>query len=133
MIRDGRPEDAQAVAELVGRAHLHAVGRPHDDGVDELEERWTPLLAGAARTWVWEQDGLLAGVLALRDREVLTLCVDPTAQGAGVGAALHDLVLAELGEGPATLRAPAESDQARMFLRARGWREEPEGSGTYVR
>ena len=133
MIREARPEDLQGIAELVGRAHLHAVGRPTDKGVDELEAAWDERLARGVRVWVWEQDDVLAGVVALDGREVLTLCVDPTAQGAGVGAALHDLVLAELGEGEATLGAPAESDQARMFLTGRGWREEPEGSGTYVR
>ena len=133
MIREARPEDAQGIAELVGRAHLHAVGRPTDDGVDDLEERWAARLGGAGRAWVWEQDDLLAGVVALEGRDVVTLCVDPTAQGAGVGAALHDLVLGELGEGPSSLQAPAESDQARVFLTHRGWREDPEGSGTYVR
>lgn len=132
MIRAASADDAPAIAELLGRAHLHATGQPHDEGVDELEERWSGLLA-ESRAWVWCQDGLVAGVLALRDREVLALCVDPTAQGAGVGAALHDLALEELGEGPAKLHAPAGSDQARVFLGARGWREEPEGSGEYVR
>jgi ribosomal protein S18 acetylase RimI-like enzyme len=120
VIREGRPEDAREVAELVGRAHLHAVGRPAEDGVEELEERWAARLGGEARVWVWEQDDLLAGVVAVDGRDVLALCVDPTAQGAGVGVALHDLVLGELGEGEATLSAPAESEQARVFLTGRG-------------
>lgn len=133
MIREAAPQDARGIAELVGRAVMHALGHPAGEGVDELEERWSGRLAGEARTWVWEQDGLLAGVVALCDREVVALCVDPAAQGAGVGAALHDLVLAELGDGPASFRAPAESDQARVFLAGRGWREDPAGSGTFVR
>ncbi|WP_205698193.1 GNAT family N-acetyltransferase [Conexibacter sp. SYSU D00693] len=133
MIREGRPEDARPLAELVGRAHLHAVGRPADEGVDELEELWAARLGGGARVWVWDQNDVVSGVVALAGRDVVSLCVDPTAQGAGVGAALHELVLTELGEGEARLMAPAESDQSRVFLGERGWREEPEGSGTYVR
>jgi len=130
VIREARPGDVRAIAELVGRAHLHAVGTPAEASVDELEERWAGHVHGRARVWVAEQDDLLAGVTALDGDEILVLCVDPTAQGAGVGAQLHDLVAAEGGR---IVRAPQGSDQLRMFLGARGWREEPDGSGTYVR
>jgi GNAT superfamily N-acetyltransferase len=131
VIRALRPEDAPAVAAL----HVRAWQRAYADFVapedmpmlGEREATWSGPLAGP--TWVWDQDGLVAGVVQVRDDELGVLYVDPPAQGAGIGAALHDHALAQIrgaGHARATAWVFTANGQGRDFYAARGWR--PDGT-----
>jgi GNAT superfamily N-acetyltransferase len=142
--------DAEAIAGISVRTWYHA----YQDFLDPrtLAERtverqlplWEQRLGGDApgETWVAEIAGRVAGYasVGLSDDadaapgtgSLLALYIDPPAQGAGLGAVLHDHAvarLAALGGAPATLWCFAENDQARVFYEHRGWLYDPSGEG----
>ena len=140
MIRPAAVADADAVSAVQRRAWVHA----YADIVD-LDDMMTPV-AQAARwrealaeedvpTWVWDQDGRIAGfATAGRSRdgdagadvgEVYAIYVDPPAQGAGVGSALlaHAVDwLREAGFRAALLWTFEANGAARAFYEHHGWR-----------
>lgn len=133
MIRPAACEDARAIAELEVRAWRWAYADLVDETdmptVGEREERWrTQPLQGAS---VWDQDGRVVGVVQVAPRDddpvvgaLRGLYVDPPAQGAGIGAALHDRALNALraaGFATATLWVFTANGHAREFYAARGW------------
>jgi GNAT superfamily N-acetyltransferase len=128
MIRPATRADARAIAQLEVRAWRWAFADLVADGdlptVEEREARW----AGGPldRAAVWDQDGQVVGVVDADAAagELRGLYVDPAAQGAGIGAALHDHAATALPDG-ATLWVFAGHGQAREFFGARGWR--PDG------
>ena len=86
--------------------------------------------------WVWDQDGKVSGFVAVVPEAegqpgvgfVQALYVDPVAQGAGVGSALHDRALERLreqGVGEATQWVLADYERGRTFLEKKGWEREP--------
>lgn len=143
MIRPARRQDARALAELEVRAWRWA----HPDPV----EAQTPTVEARAARWaeqpldgafVCELDGRVVGVVAVGTRAdepaagaLLGLCVEPAAQGAGLGSTLHDHAVAQLraaGHTAATLWVAAGDGHGRAFYEARGWSDdgatgEPEG------
>jgi GNAT superfamily N-acetyltransferase len=133
VIRPAAREDAPAVAELEVRAWRWAYADFVDEAdmptVEEREQRWRTLpLRGAS---VWDQDGRVVGVVQVGHRDddaaigaLRGLYVDPPAQGAGIGAALHDHGLNALraaGFATATLWVFSANGHAREFYAARGW------------
>ena len=133
MIRPAACEDARAIAELEVRAWRWAYADLVDETdmptVGEREERWrTQPLQGAS---VWDQDGRVVGVVQVAPRDddpvvgaLRGLYVDPPAQGAGIGAALHDHAVAQLtaaGQATATVWVFTADGHAREFFAARGW------------
>ncbi|MCW3011130.1 MAG: family N-acetyltransferase, partial [Solirubrobacterales bacterium] len=108
MIRAAAQGDADTIARLQLRAVVRAAGEAVDpEQLGTVEERvagWAQQLADPARSaLVFDLDGLLAGVVAFAGPaagtatgELLALYVDPPAQGAGVGGALHDATLDRL-------------------------------------
>jgi GNAT superfamily N-acetyltransferase len=133
VIRPAACEDARAIAELEVRAWRWAYADLVDETdmptVGEREERWrTQPLQGAS---VWDQDGRVVGVVQVAPRDddpvvgaLRGLYVDPPAQGAGIGAALHDRALNALraaGFATATLWVFTADGHAREFYAARGW------------
>ncbi len=88
--------------------------------------------------WVWEEAGRLAGLAAAGESDeddldavavgcLYALYVDPGAQGAGVGRALHDRALEELraaGAREAVLWVLVGNERARRFYERLGWRAE---------
>jgi GNAT superfamily N-acetyltransferase len=140
VIRPARREDARTLAELEVRAWRWAY-------VDIVDERDMPTVDQRAAGWqdrpldgafVWDQDGLIAGVVGVgpspdEDRvgELRGLYVDPAAQGAGVGSALHEHAIADLrraGFAAATLWVFTANEHGRAFYAARGWA--PDGAQT---
>lgn len=138
MIRPARRQDARALAELEVRAwrwsYVDFVPEEDMPTVAERLERWEAEPLDDAS--VWDQDGLVVGVVQVRpgedgDARVATLrgpCVDPAAQGAGVGSRLHAHAIALMqaarcAEG--RLWTFEANGHARAFYEARGW--EPDG------
>ena len=142
--------DAAAIAGVSVRTWHHAYG----DFIDPrtLAERtveqqlplWEERLAPDADGEVWVAAGggrvvayTAVGPSADRDATAATgalraLYVDPPAQGAGLGALLHEHAvarLAALGFPNATLWCFARNEQARVFYEHRGWALDPSGDG----
>jgi ribosomal protein S18 acetylase RimI-like enzyme len=133
VIRPATRDDAPAIAALEVRAWRWAY-------VDLVAEEDMPTVADRETGWregpldgasVWDQDGRVVGVVQTGAREdepgvgaLLRLYVDPAAQGAGIGAALHDHAVAQLtaaGPATATLWVFTADGHAREFFAARGW------------
>jgi ribosomal protein S18 acetylase RimI-like enzyme len=130
VIRAATAEDARAIAELEVRAWRWAYVDFVDDGdmptVEERTERWRDEPRDGA--FVAEVAGRVVGVVQVgadgATGRLRGLYVDPAAQGAGLGAALHEHALAELTAGgfaEATLEVFAANGHARGFYERRGW------------
>lgn len=131
MIRPATPGDARAIGEVQLRAWWRAyqdivdASKLYAHDADERENRWATWLADAeARTFVAEVAGRIAGFTTVRDAAVLTLYVDPPAQGAGIGTALlaaAEDALRQSGVREATLEVFEANGHGRSFYEARGW------------
>jgi putative acetyltransferase len=123
VIRPLRPDDARAVAELQVRAWRRAyadfVGEDRMPDVAGREACWRAM--PPERAWVWDQDGVVAGVAGMAGDELQVLYVDPPAQGAGVGSALLEHVV---GQGARVVWVFEANGHGRAFYEARGWRHD---------
>ena len=128
MIRAATEADVAAITDIEARAWRWA----YSDFVDydampiaeERVERWRGHVA-AGRVRVFDQDGAVVGYASVDDHQLTSLYVDPAAQGAGVGARLHDDALERLragGHSAAWLWVFTANDQGRAFYERRGWR-----------
>lgn len=98
MIRPARPEDGDAVRQLVLDAYGHYVarmGKPPGPMLDDYDRR-----IADGQAWVLEEGGQLAGMLVLEDQGDGALLLDnvavaPSAQGKGYGRALVAFAEAE--------------------------------------
>lgn len=132
MIRAAVADDAEAI----DRVHVHAWARAYSDfvppermkseePVEERVPRWRERMGHPViRTWVWDQDGFVAGFACAGGGELLALYVDPAAQGAGVGTALLEHAERELraaGAEEAKLWVFTANEHGRRFYEARGW------------
>jgi ribosomal protein S18 acetylase RimI-like enzyme len=98
VIRAARPEDVDALRQLVQDAYSHYVprlGKPPGPMLDDYARR-----VAAGQAWVLEEGGMLAGVVVLEEvgNDVLLLdnvAVAPSAQGKGFGRALIAFAEAE--------------------------------------
>ncbi len=98
MIRPARPEDADAIHQLVLDAYGHYVarlGKPPGPMLDDYARR-----VAAGQAWVLDEGGAFAGALVLEDAGDGTLLLDnvavaPSAQGKGHGQALIAFAEAE--------------------------------------
>jgi GNAT superfamily N-acetyltransferase len=142
VIRPAAREDARAIAELEVRAWRWAFVDIVEDAlmptVEDREARWTGLPLDGA--FVAEVDGRVMGVVQVGPApaqegspadggagavgRLRGLHVEPAAQGAGLGAALHAHALDALqaaGYATATLWVFAANGHARGFYERRGW------------
>jgi GNAT superfamily N-acetyltransferase len=127
LIRPATADDARALAELEVRAwrwaYVDFVAEEDMITVADREERWST--RGVDGAFVAEVDGRVVGVVQVDDEGQLRgLYVEPAAQGAGLGAELHDHALEELrrrGVGAATLWVFEANGHARGFYERRGW------------
>ncbi len=141
MIREARPDDAEALARLERRAWMRLWGEEAEPerlaSLAERAARRDELLVAPERTVVFDQDGDVAGFVAFgpgRDRdlgghvgELTALYVDPVAQGAGVGGALLEVAQQRLAVSfaEAVLWVLGANDHARHVYERRGWELEP--------
>jgi GNAT superfamily N-acetyltransferase len=134
VIRRARRDDARVLAELEVRAwrwaYIDLVDEAEMPTVEAREQRWRDAPLDGA--WVAEVGGRVVGVVQVGRREsdpagvgaLRGLYVEPAAQGAGVGAALHDHAVAALhdaGYAAATLWVFTGNGHARGFYERRGW------------
>jgi len=127
VIRPVTQDDARALAELEVRAwrwaYVDFVAEEDMITVADRVERWEGRSAEGA--FVAEVEGRVVGVVQVDDEGALRgLYVEPAAQGAGLGAALHDFALDELrrrGVEAATLWVFEANGHARGFYERRGW------------
>ncbi|WP_027007479.1 GNAT family N-acetyltransferase [Conexibacter woesei] len=127
MIRPATADDARALAELEVRAwrwaYVDFVAEEDMITIADRVERWSE--RGVDGAFVAEVDGRVVGVVQVDDEGQLRgLYVEPAAQGAGLGAELHDHALEELrrrGVDDATLWVFEANGHARGFYERRGW------------
>jgi len=128
VIRAATEADAPALAEIQARAWRWAYSDfvAYDDMpvAEERLERWRGNVA-QGRLRVFDQDGTVVGYASVDGDQLTSLYVDPAAQGAGVGARLHDDALERLraeGQTRAWLWVFTANEQGRAFYEHRGWR-----------
>lgn len=97
MIRPARPDEADAVRDVVHEAYRHyiaRIGKPPGPMLDDYAQR-----IADAQTWVLEDAGGIAGILVLEETAdsllLDNIAVAPGQQGKGVGRALLEFAEAE--------------------------------------
>ncbi len=149
--RRATPADVTAIAGLQQRVWWHAyegilgaARLAQFDEEDGHEAHWTRTLGDPrAETWVTEHEGRITGTTTVgpsREEgaatglgELWSIAVEPGAQGAGLGSALHAhacVRLGALGFTAAMLWVFEENGLARAFYEARGWTLDLPGAGT---
>jgi len=132
LIREARPDEAGALAEIQRDASVSAFGHifppeRYPYPLDEVRARWSSAVADPEITvLVAEVDGERAGVAGCRAEWLDGLYVHHQYWGHGVGRALHDEVLDRLRAGGSLrchLWVLEANDRARQFYERLGWRE----------
>jgi GNAT superfamily N-acetyltransferase len=127
VIRAATVDDAAAIASIQARAWRHAYAEiiaPDDMPSPEQAPRFAEYIASGGEVLVWDQDGRVAGFVALAGNELRAIYVDPPAQGAGVGGALLEAsvdALQAAGHREAFLWTFADNGLARAFYERHGW------------
>jgi GNAT superfamily N-acetyltransferase len=143
MVRDARPEDAEAIARVhtrswqVGYAHAFPTEALASISMERRREnmgRWIASEQPRSAVLVAETDGAVAGFASVgpsRDPdagsagELYAIYVDPTSWGAGIGRQLIAAAeerLRAAGFPEATLWVLDDNPRARRFYEAAGWR-----------
>jgi len=95
--RRARPEDAQALRELVRAAYAVYVPRLGREPAPMLDDYAARI--GAGQAWILEQDGAALGALILEDEPggllLYNIAVAPASQGQGIGKRLIAFTEAE--------------------------------------
>lgn len=125
MIRAYRPEDLAAV--LTVWADASAVGHPFlTDDFLALERRNVEQVhLPSTETWVWDANGCVAGFIALVDKEIGGLFVDPVLHGRGIGRSLVEHARRLRGE--LEVEVFEENALGRAFYLACGFTELSQG------
>lgn len=123
IVREARPEDAEAM----GRAHTAsasaAYGREED--LERRTQRWRQVFGEPeSRPYLAEVEGEVVGVLSLGPSELYAIYVHPDWWGQGVGQALLDEAHDRLAEtcDEAELTVLAGNTRAERFYKRNGWR-----------
>jgi putative acetyltransferase len=132
VIREARPDEAEALAEIQRDACLAAFAHifPPDlypFPMDDVRERWITALADPeTAVLVAEADGRAVGLAGFRAEWLDGLYVAPECWAGGVGLALHDRVLERLRERDSNrchLWVLEDNERARRFYERHGWQE----------
>jgi GNAT superfamily N-acetyltransferase len=132
LIREARPDEAEALAELQRDASVAAFAHIFPSELyafplDAVRARWTEALENPQLTvLVAEVDGAPVGIAGCRTEWLDGLYVRPEHWGRGLGRKLHDEVLSRLRKDGSTrchLWVLEANDGARRFYEGLGWRE----------
>jgi ribosomal protein S18 acetylase RimI-like enzyme len=89
VIRERRPDDVDAIAELYERSFATLRFLPTLHTLEE-HRAWFGQVLDQREAWVWEKDGVVLGFIVLGDETVDYLYVEPEMTGQGIGSALLD-------------------------------------------
>jgi putative acetyltransferase len=132
VIREARPDEAQALAAIQRDASLAALAHVFPPELypyptDEINRRWEEFLADdEVRVLVAAEDRAATGVAACRNEWLDGLYVLPQWWSRGVGRSLHDAVLERLradGCERCHLWVLEHNERARHFYERLGWAE----------
>ncbi len=90
MIRPYEARDVDRILEVWLAASLIAHPFLEDDFLDQEKQNIRKIYLPAAETWVWEDQGRVAGFVSLLENEVGAIFVDPDMHKRGIGRALMD-------------------------------------------
>jgi GNAT superfamily N-acetyltransferase len=120
MIRQARPRDVGAIAELYERSFgtLHFLPTLHT-----LEEHhaWFGQVVAQREVWVSEEEGVIHGFIALGDATVDYLYVEPEMTRRGIGSSLLDHAKERRPSG-FSLWTFQQNEEARRFYERHGLR-----------
>jgi GNAT superfamily N-acetyltransferase len=130
LIREARPDEAETLlaiqrdACVVAFAHIFPPELYPFPDQDVLANWRAALFEQETEVYIAEDEGIPVGSVSLGNGFLSTLYVVPSHQGAGIGAALHDLALERLraqGNDAAKLWTLEENWNARRYYEKRGW------------
>jgi len=125
MIRPLTGADVVAAAAVIERARSWALGEDAAGDRIPTASDYAAVLASADRAWISEVGGQIVAVVSIElgpPAQVTAIAVDPPAQGAGVGSALHERLSEEVSAHDLALTIPPGGEQLRDFLLGRGWK-----------
>jgi mycothiol synthase len=97
-LRSPRPDDAEAVLDLIVARDIADLGRP-DYTLDDVIADWSaPGLVLARDAWIAEDGGVPLGYALLDDRGAALVTVPPASEGRGVGTLLREAAEARAAE-----------------------------------
>jgi putative acetyltransferase len=97
MIRKYKTEDTEALISIWDNAEALAHPFLSSKVRDQVRRDMRNVYLPNAETWVLEDDGVLVGFIAMIDKEIGGLFLDPSQQGKGLGRAMVDHVVAIKG------------------------------------
>lgn len=120
MIRTAGAQDVDAIAELYERSFGTLSFLPM---LHTLEEHrvWFGRVVDEREVWVWDEDGVVLGFIALDEAMVDYLYVEPQVAGRGIGSALLDRAKARRPAG-FSLWTFQQNEGARRFYERHGLR-----------
>jgi ribosomal protein S18 acetylase RimI-like enzyme len=120
VIRIAGAQDVDAIAELYERSFGTLSFLPM---LHTLEEHrvWFGRVVDEREVWVWDEDGVVLGFIALDDAMVDYLYVEPQVAGRGIGSALLDRAKARRPAG-FSLWTFQQNEGARRFYERHGLR-----------
>ena len=120
MIRQHRPNDVDAIAELYERSFATLSFLPTLHTLEE-HRAWFTQVLDQREAWVWEGQGTILGFIVLGDATVEYLYVEPQMTGHGIGSALLNRAKERRPAGFA-LWTFQQNEGARRFYESHGLR-----------
>jgi putative acetyltransferase len=125
MIRKYKTEDTEALISIWDNAEALAHPFLASKVRDQVRRDMLNLYLPNAETWVLEDDGVPVGFIAMIDKEIGGLFLDPSQQGKGLGRAMVDHVVAI--KGPLTVEVFKDNKIGLPFYERYGFAVTGEG------
>lgn len=120
LIREAQPDDVDAIAELYERSFGTLSFLPTLHTLEE-HRAWFGQIVAEREVWVWEDESIILGFIALGEATVDYLYVAPEMTGRGLGSALLDHAKARRPNG-FSLWTFQQNKGARRFYERHGLR-----------